>query len=61
MKKNIVSATDNLLLTVNAKTAHGLIRGSKRFEVLGIIDEKYKNTDAGDVLDASYRNIPVSK
>ena len=59
MKQNIVIATDNLLLTDNAKTAHGLIRCSKRFDVLAIIDEKNKNTDAGEILDGSYRNIPV--
>ena len=59
MKKNIIVATDNLLLTDNAKTAHGLIRGSERFEVLGIIDAKHKNTDAGVLLDGSCRNIPV--
>ncbi len=59
MKKKIIIATDNLLLTDFAKTAHGLIRGSERFEVLGIIDAKNKNTDAGELLDDSYRNIPV--
>jgi len=59
MKKNIVVATDNLFLTVNAKTAHGLIRGSERFEVLGVIDAKHKNTDAGELLDGFHRNIPI--
>lgn len=59
MKKNIVVATDNLFLTVNAKTAHGLIRGSERFEVLGVIDAKHKNTDAGELLDGFNRNIPI--
>jgi len=59
MKKNIIVATDNLFLTVNAKTAHGLIRGSERFEVLGVIDTKHKNTDAGALLDGVNRNIPI--
>ena len=59
MKKNIVIATDNLFLTDNAKTAHGLIRGSERFNVLAVIDKKHKNTDAGNMLDGSFRNIPV--
>ena len=59
MKKNIVIATDNLLSIDSAKTAHGLIRGSERFEVLAIIDDKHKNTDAGVLLDGYHRNIPV--
>ena len=59
MKKNIVIATDNLFLTDNAKTAHGLIRGTERFNVLAVIDEKNKNADAGNLLDGSFRNIPL--
>ncbi|CAI8389945.1 MAG: Uncharacterised protein [Flavobacterium sp. SCGC AAA160-P02] len=59
MKKNVIIATDNLLLTDSAKTAHGLIRGSERFNVLGVVDSKYKNLDAGELLDGSFRNIPV--
>lgn len=59
MKKNVIIATDNLLLTNSAKTAHGLIRGSKRFEALAIIDDKNKDNDAGELLDGSFRNIPV--
>lgn len=59
MKKKIVIATDNLFLTENAKTAHGLIRGSERFEVLGVIDSKFSGSDAGELLDGSFRNIPI--
>ncbi len=59
MKKNIVIATDNLFLTDNAKTAHGLIRGSERFNVLAVIDEKNKNADAGNLLEGIHRSIPV--
>lgn len=59
MKKKIVIATDNLFLTENAKTAHGLIRGSERFEVLGVIDSRFSGSDAGELLDGSFRNIPI--
>lgn len=59
MKKKIVIATDGLLLDDHAKTAHGLIRGSKRFETLAIIDKKHKTMDAGNLLDGYHRNIPV--
>jgi len=54
-----VLATDGLLLQNHAKTAHGLIRSSNRFEVLAVIDKKYKGIDAGEALDEFYRNIPV--
>lgn len=42
-----------------AKTAHGLIRGSDRFRIMGIIDEVYAGRDAGEVLDGIPRGIPV--
>ena len=59
MKKNVLIATDNLFLTNNAKTAHGLLRGSNRFHVLAVLDEENKHADAGQLLDGSHRNIPV--
>ena len=59
MRKNVVVATDSLFLNDHAKTAHGLIRGSERFKVLAIIDEKNKGTDAGELLDGLFRNIPI--
>ncbi|MDN5214286.1 DUF1611 domain-containing protein [Fulvivirgaceae bacterium BMA12] len=51
--------TGDLLETIHAKTAHGLIRESKRFEIVGVIDNKAANRDAGEVLDGQYRNIPI--
>ena len=51
--------TGDLYETVNAKTAHGLVRDSKRFEVLGIIDTVSAGKDAGELLDGKNRNIPV--
>lgn len=59
MKKKVIVATDNLLLKESAKTAHGLVRGSERFEVLCIIDAKHRDADAGELLDGINRNIPV--
>ena len=43
LKKNVLIATDNQFLTNNAKTAHGLLRGSKRFHVLAVLDEENKH------------------
>ncbi|MCF0054917.1 DUF1611 domain-containing protein [Dyadobacter sp. CY356] len=58
MEKAIV-LTAGLLDTVDAKTAHGLIRESQRFEIVGIVDSKHAGRDAGEVLDGKFRNIPV--
>lgn len=42
-----------------AKTAHGLVRGSERFKVVGIIDSKCAGQDAGEVVDGKTRDIAV--
>jgi len=59
MMKNVLIATDNLFLTNHAKTAHGLLRGTKRFHVLAVLDEENKYADAGELLDGNHRNIPI--
>ncbi len=51
--------TGGLLHTINAKTAHGLIRQSDRFKILGVIDEISTGQDAGELLDGIHRDIPV--
>ncbi|MFY8025655.1 MAG: DUF1611 domain-containing protein [Sediminibacterium sp.] len=59
MKKALV-LTNGLYTTSDAKTAHGLVRGSERFLIAGIIDnESTANKDAGEILDGVHRNIPV--
>ena len=59
MMKNVLIASDNLFLTNHAKTAHGLLRGSKLFHVLAVLDEENKYADAGELLDGNHRNIPI--
>lgn len=51
--------TDGLLHDSDAKTAHGLIRGTDRYTIAAIIDQLHAGTDAGEVLDGRRRNIPV--
>jgi len=58
-KSNAIVITSSFLDTDNAKTAHGLIRGTERFTILGIIDKKNPGKDAGEILDGKKRNIPV--
>ena len=48
-----------MLNTENGKTAHGLIRSSERFKIVGVIDYAVAGRDAGEVLDGQNRNIPV--
>jgi uncharacterized NAD-dependent epimerase/dehydratase family protein len=58
-KSNALIITAGYLDRVNGKTAHGLLRGTDRFRIVGVIDEKYAGRDAGEVLDGKRRNIPV--
>jgi uncharacterized NAD-dependent epimerase/dehydratase family protein len=59
MKSNALVITGGMLDTNSAKTAHGLIRGTERFTIAGIIDQKHAGKDAGEVLDGKHRNIPI--
>ncbi len=58
-KSNAIVITGGLLDSGNAKTAHGLIRGTDRFNILAIIDDQSAGKDAGEVLDGKHRGIPV--
>lgn len=59
MSEQAIVITGGYLATSSAKTAHGLIRGSDRFKIVGIVDEKSAGKDAGEVLDGKKRDIPV--
>lgn len=51
--------TNGALKDGPAKTAHGLIRGTDRFTIVGVIDPVWAGHDAGEVLDGKRRNIPI--
>jgi uncharacterized NAD-dependent epimerase/dehydratase family protein len=52
--------TNGILTHSDAKTAHGLIRGTERFTIVGVVDdETLAGQDAGEVLDGKNRNIPI--
>ena len=59
MKNEALILTHGLLDTENGKTAHGLIRGTDRFTIVGVIDYATAGRDAGEVLDGKHRNIPI--
>ncbi len=50
---------DGAFNTPNGKTAHGLVRFTDRYEVIGVIDHKYAGQDAGLVLDGKANGIPI--
>ncbi len=45
--------------TTNGKTAHGLVRRTRRYRILSVVDSKYAGHDAGQVLDGKPANIPI--
>ena len=45
--------------TTNGKTAHGLVRRSRRYRILSVVDPRHAGSDAGDVLDGKPAGIPV--
>lgn len=50
---------DRLYNCADGKTAHGLVRYSKRFEIVGVIDSTVPEGDAGQLLDGIHRDIPL--
>jgi len=45
--------------TPNGKTAHGLVRGTARYRIVGVVDPPTAGRDAGEVLDGAARGIPI--
>lgn len=56
---NAIVLTHGLLDTMNAKTCHGLLRGTYRYQIQAVIDYKSAGKDAGEVLNGTPLNIPV--
>jgi len=45
--------------TTNGKTAHGLVRRTRRYRVLSVVDSTCAGNDAGELLDGRAASIPV--
>jgi len=45
--------------TPNGKTAHGLVRRTRRYNVLSVIDSKLSNCDSGQILDGKANGISI--
>ena len=59
MDGTAIVVCDGFFATANAKTAHGLVRGTERYRILAVIDAPTAGRDAGEVLDGRPRGIPV--
>ena len=59
MDGTAIVVCDGLFATPNAKTAHGLVRGTQRYRILAVIDAPTAGRDAGEVLDGTPRGIPI--
>ena len=47
--------------TTNGKTAHGLVRRTRRYELVGVVDSRHAGRDAGEVLDGRPKGIPICR
>jgi uncharacterized NAD-dependent epimerase/dehydratase family protein len=59
VKYNAVVFCEGAFQSTNGKTAHGLVRFSRRYNIVCVIDSGLTGRDAGEVLDGKNRNIPV--
>jgi uncharacterized NAD-dependent epimerase/dehydratase family protein len=58
-RKTAAVYTGELFHTTNGKTAHGLIRGPSRYQIVALIDSHSAGRDAGEVLDGQRRGVPT--
>jgi uncharacterized NAD-dependent epimerase/dehydratase family protein len=56
---NAIVYCEGAFNTPCGKTAHGLVRFTRRYQVLGVIDSRYAGRDAGQVLDGQSAGIPI--
>ncbi len=59
MKPSAIILTNGLLSHSSAKTAHGLIRGTDRFNIVGIIDRDHVGKDLSSIMGMKVREIPI--
>lgn len=56
---NAIVYCEGAFQTTYGKTAHGLVRFTRRYNVLSVVDSKSAGRDAGEILDNKSYNIPV--
>jgi uncharacterized NAD-dependent epimerase/dehydratase family protein len=58
-KEKAVVYCEHEYLTANGKTAHGLVRHTDRYDIVGVVDSTVHSGDAGAILDGKNRDIPM--
>lgn len=56
---NALVYCDEYFDTIWGKTAHGLVRFTERYHVVGLVDSKHPGEDAGDVLEGKPNGIEI--
>lgn len=56
---NAIVYCEGFFGTTNGKTAHGLVRRTRRYDVVALVDSGHAGQDAGMVLDGSESGIPT--
>lgn len=56
---NAIVLCEGAFGTTNGKTAHGLVRKTRRYRVLSVLDSRRAGEDAGTILDGRPAGIPV--
>ena len=56
---NAIVYCEGAFNTLNGKTAHGLVRFCRRFQIVAVVDSHYAGRDAVEVLDGKTAGIPV--
>jgi len=56
---NAIVYCQGMFNTPNGKTAHGLVRFTRRYQVIAVVDARYAGEDAGLVLDGRLSGILV--
>ncbi len=58
-KTNAIVYCEGAFNTPNGKTAHGLVRFTRRYNVLAVVDSRLQGKDAAEVLDGTPTGIPI--
>lgn len=56
---NAIVYCEGAFATPNGKTAHGLVRRTKRYRVLSVVDSRHTSKDAAELLDGMPKGIPI--
>src|SRR3954470_20486600 len=60
MKETAIVLGDELLRTAYGKTAHGLLRKSDRFHIVGVVESGRGTGDAGSLIGSGPLGIPLT-